>query len=214
MTRVKEDLKAIQLRDRRMDRRVSLIQEIECKGETGTLSKRLADISAGGIFIEGLTGFEPDDVVTIRFRLADSDNPIVVRAKVLYTQEKIGTGVHFLDLRREYRKRIEHLVDQVLSLRKRMGGRPGKLSRVLIRVPVTLMGTARDGESFEAKTSIVALAKNGACVRTTKDLELGTAIFLQIPKGSRFEGRVTWMEKDEIWVQCRSLSYSLGFRFP
>src|SRR5438093_292157 len=78
--------------ERRKDKRVSLVHEIECEGEGGIFRKRVADISFGGMFIDTLTSFAPGSVIKVRFRLPGSDLPTEVNAKILYVQEKIGTG--------------------------------------------------------------------------------------------------------------------------
>jgi len=200
------------VRDKRSERRVSLLQEIECEGEAGKFSKRLADISVGGMFVDALNKFALGSTVTTRFHLPNSTNPIVVSAKVAYLQDKIGTGLEFLDLKVEDRKKIQELVGKLSSIKGYNGG--NNVKRVLVTIPVTLKGTARDGQSFLEPTSIVMLAKNGASVRITKDLDLETRVFLGMPTGTEFEGRVSGIGREEVWIQCRSLAHSLGFRFP
>jgi len=199
------------VKDKRNERRVTLIQEIECEGEAGKFSKRLADISAGGMFVDTLNRFALGAAVTTRFHLPNSTDPIVASAKVVYVQERIGTGLEFVDLKPEDRKKIEEIV-KLSSLRGYSGG--GNVKRVLVAIPVTLKGTAKDGESFFEPTNIVMLAKNGASVRMTKDLDLDTRVLLAMPTGKEIEGRVLGIGREEVWIQCRSLAHSLGFRFP
>ncbi len=200
--------------DARKDKRVSIVQEVACEGETGKCCKRLADISVGGMFIERLTEFAPDSVITVRFRLGDSETPITASAKVVYVQGRIGTGVQFLDLKPEDRARIENVVHKLSSLRRHVGGKPGKLSRIMVTIPIVLLGTDMGGQTFEEETVISALAKNGASLQSKKVLDVNAPVYLEIPKGAIFEGRVTWVEKDEVWIQCRGLAHSLGFNFP
>ena len=201
------------VKDKRSERRVTLIQEIECEGEAGKFSKRLADISAGGMFVDTLNRFALGSAVKTRFHLPNSTDPIVASAKVVYVQERIGTGLEFVDLKPEDRKKIEEIV-KLSSLRGYSGG--GNVKRVLVAIPVTLKGTAKDGDSFFEPTNIVMLAKNGASVRVTKDLDLDldTKVILGMPTGTDIEGRVLGIGREEVWIQCRSLAHSLGFRFP
>jgi uncharacterized protein (TIGR02266 family) len=200
------------VKDKRNERRVSLIQEIECEGVEGKFSKRLADISTGGMFVETMDKFALDSTVTTKFRLPNSADPILTKAKVVYVQEKVGAGLKFLDLKADDKQKIEELVGKVSSLRGINGG--GNVYRVLVTIPVTLRGTAKNGKSFVEPSSIVMLAKNGVSIRTAMDFDLETTVFLALPTGTEFEGRVLGVGREEVWVQSRSLAHSLGFRFP
>ncbi len=206
--------------ERRRDKRISLIREIECEGEAGKFQKRLADISFGGMFIDTLTAFAPGTIITIRFRLAHSDDPIVVTAKVLYVQDKIGTGVKFLDLKPEDREKIRELVDRLSSKKRTVPTETSKSSRVMVNIPVVLMGTETGGASFEDKATIMTLAKHGARLRTDRKLDLDMTVFLHTSTGAQFEARVVWVGDEstktlgEVGIQCRGLAHSLGFNFP
>ena len=206
--------------DKRKDKRISLIQEIECEGEAGTFQKRLADISYGGMFIDTLTAFAPGTIITVRFRLANSDKPVVVTAKVLYVQDKIGTGVKFLDLRPEDKEKIRELIHRLAAKKRVLPTDTSKSSRVMVNIPVTMMGTESDGASFEEEATIVTLARNGARIRTERNLDVDMTIFLHTSNGSKFEARIVWVEDRiprsscEIAIQCRGLAHALGFNFP
>ncbi len=207
--------------ERRKDRRVSLMHEIECEGDGGIFRKRVADISFGGMFIDTLTSFPPGAVIKIRFRLPGSDLPTELSAKILYVQEKIGTGVKFLDLRAEDRDKLRELIE-LLNAKKR-GPAPTdtvKSSRVIVNIPVTLMGSELGGESFEEGATIVTLAKHGARIKTDRKLDVDTTVFLHISSGAEFEARVAWVgspatrTQGEVGIQCRGLALALGFNFP
>ncbi len=200
--------------EKRKDKRVSLLQEIECIGVEGRFRKRLADISVGGMFIDSLTAFPSGEVITLSFRLPHSDEPIEVTAKVVYVQERIGTGVQFLDLKSEDREKIQEFVDRLSSKKRSLGGELGTASRVLVNIPVTLTGTDTLGASFEGKATILTLARNGASIRTDRELDLNMIIFLRMPNGAQFEARVVWVGAEEVGIQSRGLAQALGFNFP
>ncbi len=206
--------------ERRKDKRVSLVHEIECEGEGGIFRKRVADISFGGMFIDTLTSFAPGSVIKVRFRLPGSDLPTEVNAKILYVQEKIGTGVTFLDLKNKDRDKIRELIE-LLGAKKRgpVATDTVKSSRVIVNIPVTLMGTEL-GESFEESATIVTLAKHGARIKTDRKLDIDATVFLHTSNGAEFEARVAWVgtaasrTEGEVGIQCRGLAFALGFNFP
>ncbi|PYU90494.1 MAG: hypothetical protein DMG08_17720 [Acidobacteria bacterium] len=206
--------------ERRKDKRVSLVHEIECEGEGGIFRKRVADISFGGMFIDTLTSFAPGSVIKVRFRLPGSDLPTEVNAKILYVQEKIGTGVTFLDLKDKDRDKIRELIE-LLGAKKRgpVATDTVKSSRVIVNIPVTLMGTEL-GESFEESATIVTLAKHGARIKTDRKLDIDATVFLHTSNGAEFEARVAWVgtaasrTEGEVGIQCRGLALALGFNFP
>jgi len=196
------------------------VHEIECEGEGGIFRKRVADISFGGMFIDTLTSFAPGSVIKVRFRLPGSDLPTEVNAKILYVQEKIGTGVTFLDLKDKDRDKIRELIE-LLGAKKRgpVATDTVKSSRVIVNIPVTLMGTEL-GESFEQSPTIVTLAKHGARIKTDRKLDIDATVFLHTSNGAEFEARVAWVgtaasrTEGEVGIQCRGLALALGCNFP
>jgi len=196
------------------------MHEIESEGDGGTFRKRVADISFGGMFIDTLTSFAPGSVIKVRFRLPGSDLPTEVNAKILYVQEKIGTGVTFLDLKNKDRDKIRELIE-LLGAKKRgpVATDTVKSSRVIVNIPVTLMGTEL-GESFEESATIVTLAKHGARIKTDRKLDIDATVFLHTSNGAEFEARVAWVgtaasrTEGEVGIQCRGLALALGFNFP
>jgi Tfp pilus assembly protein PilZ len=206
--------------DKRTDKRISLIQEIECQGVAGTYRRRLADISCSGMFIDTLTAFPPGEHIKLRLVLSESMETIEVTAEVVYVKERVGSGVRFIDLKPEDKAKVEELVDRSATKRRPLS-ESRKGSRVLVNIPVTLTGYDHDGQTFEEKGTIVSLAKNGAGVVAQRSFELDTAVYLRLPTGKQFQARVVWIRKVsapssgiEAGIQCRDLSTELGFRFP
>jgi len=198
-----------QVSNKRSNRRVSLIREIECEGETGRVLRKMADLSVGGMFIDGLASFKPGTTITTRFHLPEG--PVATDSRVVYVQEGIGAGIEFQDLKSDDRRKIEELVRSLSSKGYNYGG---MVSRVLISLPVTLKGTEKNGDDFVETASIVMVSKNGASIRTEMNIGLETRVVLGLPKGIEFEGRVLGLGREEIWIQCRGLAHCLGFQFP
>ena len=101
-------------KDKRRHRRVSIVKEIEVDGSRG---RRVTDISIEGMYIDTVTPFAVGSTVELKFRLDDPEDtilgPVTVRAKVLYSQEGLGVGVQFIDLKSEDRSRITRLIDKI-----------------------------------------------------------------------------------------------------
>lgn len=205
--------------ERRRHRRLALIREIEYEGKRGKVQRRLADISAGGMFIDTPEPLRPGSKITVRVRLPDSEEPVVATAEVKYTQDGVGMGVEFLDLKPEDREKIEKLVEKFYSIMP-----PGqelpykKSSRIIVNVPVTIKGTEGDGTGFMDNATIVSLSKNGASLLTDRNLEVGMTLFLYTANGLEFKSSIVWIgnkvasgTKREVRIQCRDLAQALGF---
>jgi len=94
--------------ERRIDKRVPFIQEVEIVG-MGT--RRCSDLSVGGMYLETIAPYTPGEALPLRLKLQESDpRPIEVQSRVLYVHPGIGVGLGFVDLKSEDRKRIEKMV--------------------------------------------------------------------------------------------------------
>lgn len=213
MTRIAEDAST----EQRRGARANVHGFVECQGPAATVRRELADISVGGMFIDSHpTPFRAGDVLKLRFQASRDELRLGVQAEVLYVQEGIGMGVRFLDLGPEERERIESCLQRATS-----GNRSAlrKSSRVHVTLPAALrVPGAPDDHPEEAQ--IVTLSKYGACIETTRTLEVGTRIVLVTRSGLEFKGNVVWLgraqtgELAQAGVQCRGLAQALGFRFP
>src|SRR5947199_9714514 len=118
------------------------------------------------MFVDTLNRFALGSAVKTRFHLPNSTDPIVASAKVVYVQERIGTGLEFVDLKPDDRKKIEEIV-KLSSLRGYSGG--GNVKRVLVAIPVTLKGTAKAGDSLFAPTNNERLSMISTSDRVIND---------------------------------------------
>src|SRR5947199_10717658 len=96
------------------------------------------------MFVDTLNRFALGAAVKTRFHLPNSTDPIVASAKVVYVQERIGTGLEVVDLKPEDRKKIEEIV-KLSSRRGYSGG--GSFKRVLFALPQTQEGTGKASAS-------------------------------------------------------------------
>jgi hypothetical protein len=216
------DLLSVSLNlERRQGSRVDLFREISCAGRGLVVRSGVADLSAGGMFIETLrTPFPPGTLVSVRFSLQPDEPPLVLEAEVNYVQERIGMGMRFVGLGDGERERIAAFVEE--ALRQQSQGAPPvrKSSRVFVQLPIRVRGTRVDGTAFDEWTSIVSLSKHGACIQCAQPLEAGTRLLLETANGRGFEGNVVWVGSEasqsegQIGVKCRGLAQSLGFHFP
>jgi hypothetical protein len=96
-------------KEKRRHRRVKILQDIHF-GDRG--QRRMDDICEEGMFIATPTGYLPESVLDLKFRLFNDDVPIEVQAEVKYVQEGIGMGVRFLNLKPADRERIRKFVER------------------------------------------------------------------------------------------------------
>jgi len=67
-------------------------------------------LGGGGLFLEGSLPIPRGDELTVRFRPAKHFPVIEARARVLYESPGKGTGIEFVELKQEDRRRILHLL--------------------------------------------------------------------------------------------------------
>lgn len=92
--------------DRRTSKRVSLVTQIRTAVDGETLVGYTRDISAGGLFIETESPPPRGTEVKLRFRLTEDSAILESRAVVVYTIEREGMGLRFLELPVDVRRAI------------------------------------------------------------------------------------------------------------
>jgi hypothetical protein len=210
--------------EQRRHRRVSLFQEIACEGQAGAVQAQAADLSVGGMFLDhSHAPFAVGDLVTVRFPLGAQEAPVVAEAEVHYAQAGIGFGVRFLNLFPADRERVSAFVDHILS-RPAMRGEfhLRKSSRVSINVPVRVRFAPTGGaaDDIGEVTQIITLSKHGACLLTSRRVDVGAKMLLETPGGREFKSSIVWVgdglsrSDGQVGIQCRGLAQSLGFHFP
>lgn len=203
--------------DQRQSIRVTLRGPIDCIGPGGSVSRDLAEIGAGGMFIDSHpVPFQPDDLVRVRFKLSPDGPRQEVKAQVVYVQEPLGMALRFLELAPGLREQIGEYLERAAAV----AGPPlRKSSRVCVNIPVALWPFEEHAAGFE-DAAIVTLSKYGACVETSQRLEIGARVGLATRSGLKFKGNVVWIggapagSRAQAGVQCRGLAQALGFQFP
>jgi uncharacterized protein (TIGR02266 family) len=97
--------------ERRRARRVALIAEIEYSSDSPSVTRRLTDLSTDGLFIDTMSPLPPGTLLSVRFNLPGDPLPLVVLGEVAWSQEHLGMGVKFMNLRHKDRDRIRAWVD-------------------------------------------------------------------------------------------------------
>ncbi|HEY7412992.1 MAG TPA: PilZ domain-containing protein [Vicinamibacteria bacterium] len=201
--------------ERRRDPRVPLVREVECTSHGLPLRARLAEISAGGAFLEVLAALP--ELLVLTFRLEPGEEPLTVGARVLYVQEGIGAGCQFLDVTPDERRRLAEFVARQETPEGREARRRG--DRVTVYLPVTLSGVDASGQPFEESGAIITLSRNGAALSLSQRPPMGSHLHLRAGTRS-FRGAVVWVQdaapglEVQVGIQSRGLSRSFGFDFP
>jgi len=104
--------------NRRQHTRLSFTTEIWL-GQDGIFTRtdeQLSDLSLGGAFIESRQCYAVGSVLSLRFKLAKSQDFVTCTIIVRNTRGGRGLGVEFLDLSAEDRQRIKAFIEhQLLS---------------------------------------------------------------------------------------------------
>jgi hypothetical protein len=202
--------------------RVTLVADIECAGDAGSVRGRCGDVSIGGMFLElARSPFAAGDAVSVSFLLPGSPERVSARCEVRYVQNDIGIGLRFLEVRPADLDRVARFVSAMGAQRAPRQEETRRGSRVSVNVPVIMRGVAGDGNEFEELTEIVTLSKNGACLLLKGPVRVGMKVQLSTPKGQQFTASVVWLgdasrpqSRGQFGVQSRGLAHALGFRFP
>ncbi len=203
--------------DSRRTPRVPLVRDVDCSAPGLRGRGRLADVSAGGVFLELLPPPAVGSVLQLRFRPYAGESPVVARARVVYTHDRMGAGCEFVELEEPDRGRVTSLVERQLTAPHREEVR--RSGRVMVEIAVSVAGRQADGQPFEEEASIVTLSRNGAALALSRAPEAGSALVVR--SGIRlFRASVVWVGSGpkngavRVGVQSRGLARAFGFEFP
>ena len=102
-------MKKKQWKEKRRFRRVSIFQELLF----GDRQLRPLDaLSEAGMFIATPDVFMKGSIIDLKFKLYNTEKPIVVKAEVRHVQKGRGMGVKFINLKPEDRKRLRQFVQK------------------------------------------------------------------------------------------------------
>ena len=97
-------------KDKRVAKRISYICEVQCVGSgISRMATRINEISLSGAFIDSVACYAPGTLLSLRFHIRNV--LIETDAEVRYSLERMGMGVHFLNLQPDHLEAIESLID-------------------------------------------------------------------------------------------------------
>ena len=97
-------------KERREAKRISYICEVQCKGSgVSRLATRINDLSLTGAYIDSISCYPAGTILTLRFHVKDV--LIETTAEVRYSMQRMGMGLHFLDLQPAHVAALESLID-------------------------------------------------------------------------------------------------------
>jgi uncharacterized protein (TIGR02266 family) len=104
--------------ERRASQRIDVQLHVVEQLEDSLYFQRTANISAGGLFLEGTMPHPPGTKVKLRFQLPGDDEPIEVDGEIAAPskEDDLGMGVRFIDLSDRDRERIESFIHQTVGL--------------------------------------------------------------------------------------------------
>jgi len=96
--------------ERREHRRLPVKLWVDEIHDSNTYFQRAANLSAGGMFLEGTIPHPAGTVVYLRFALPDDPEPFEVQAEVVGEPDHLGMNVKFIDLDQDVIGRLEAFV--------------------------------------------------------------------------------------------------------
>jgi PilZ domain len=95
--------------DRRSTKRIPFLKDAMVEGLG---SRRISDLSVGGVYLESPVSFPVGTDIDIRFKINDADDHFVqVKARVVYIHEGVGMGLCFVDPSPEITDKIKKVID-------------------------------------------------------------------------------------------------------
>ena len=104
--------------ERRTSQRLPVQLHVVETHEDSTYFQRTANLSTGGLYLEGTMPHPPGTRVRLRFSLPDAEEMIEVTGEIMPAGKdaELGMGVRFLDLRPQDRERIDRFIEGAVGL--------------------------------------------------------------------------------------------------
>ena len=104
--------------ERRKSQRMPVQIWVEEKAGDATYFHRTADLSVGGLFLDGTLPQQPGTRVRLRISLPGDEKPVEVAGEILPPApgQEVGMPVRFVELPEAERKRIESFIAGVIGL--------------------------------------------------------------------------------------------------
>jgi len=104
--------------ERRTSQRLPVQLHVIETHEDSVYFQRTANLSAGGLYLEGTMPHPPGTRVRLRFALPNDETPIEVTGEIMPPgkDKELGMGVRFIDLKPEDRERIDRFIEKAVGL--------------------------------------------------------------------------------------------------
>jgi uncharacterized protein (TIGR02266 family) len=99
-------------REKRSQKRCTLLSEIQYQSNSPALSARVSDISAGGLFIDTVNALQIGAEVTFTLKIlcGESEETVTGEGVVTWRQETVGMGLRFTRMSRGDWEKIKRYV--------------------------------------------------------------------------------------------------------
>jgi uncharacterized protein (TIGR02266 family) len=103
--------------ERRTSQRLPVQLHVIETHEDSTYFQRTANLSSGGLYLEGTMPHPPGTRVRLRFALPGDEAMIEVTAEIMPAGKdaELGMGVRFLDLSPKDRERIDRFIEEAVG---------------------------------------------------------------------------------------------------
>ena len=108
--------------ERRLHARVPIHGRCWCESKNVTLYVQMSNISEEGLFIKTATPLEIGSCATIRLVLPETNAEVEARGEVVWTRRHReegslppGMGLHFVELRQEFRDKLKNYLDTIMD---------------------------------------------------------------------------------------------------
>jgi Tfp pilus assembly protein PilZ len=95
--------------ERRKDRRVPLLIDLNWEGKSGKYEARTSDLSTGGCFVDTIGAASAGDIITFKLQLPNGEW-MEIEGEVTFASPRVGFGIRFTNITDANRKRLEWLL--------------------------------------------------------------------------------------------------------
>ena len=195
--------------DHRRHKRFDATLEVEADVGKRSFPGRILRLSQGGCLLEIALNLQPGERIHLKLNSA-RPNAFMLKGEVRWVGG-VGLGIKFLDLLPAAEEMIRGIIYKKLVTESRAAAVSAKRSdrRVMLGIPVRIIGTDIFDEPFEERTVTENVSPNGACVSLRHFLSVGAKIELEAYTKFRAQAEVRFL-----WVTEQSGDlFSVGVQF-
>jgi hypothetical protein len=197
------------MKDHRRHKRFDATLEVEADVGKRCFPGRILRLSLGGCLLEIALNLQPGERIHLRISSAGPD-AFKLKGEVRWVGG-VGLGIKFLDLLPGAEEMIRGIIYKKLVSESRAAAVAAKRQdrRVMLGIPVRVIGKDIFDESFEERTVTENVSPNGACVTLRHFLSVGAKIELEAYTKFRAQAEVRFL-----WVTEKAGDlFSVGVQF-